>query len=116
MKSLLITGGAGYIGSHTVLDLLDNNYEVTIIDDLSNSKKKVIESIKQISKKRKSSFYKIDLKNEEKLENVLRDIILMSNSFWGYKAAENPWLNHWSIMKIIYLSTINILKLMKNIR
>lgn len=51
MKSLLITGGAGYIGSHTVLDLLDNNYEVTIIDDLSNSKKKVIESIKQISKK-----------------------------------------------------------------
>ncbi|HGQ1184397.1 TPA: GDP-mannose 4,6-dehydratase, partial [Streptococcus pneumoniae] len=49
MKSLLITGGAGYIGSHTVLDLLDNNYEVTIIDDLSNSKKKVIESIKQIS-------------------------------------------------------------------
>lgn len=42
MKSLLITGGAGYIGSHTVLDLLDNNYEVTIIDDLSNSKKKLL--------------------------------------------------------------------------
>ncbi|HHK7632082.1 TPA: GDP-mannose 4,6-dehydratase, partial [Streptococcus pneumoniae] len=59
MKSLLITGGAGYIGSHTVLDLLDNNYEVTIIDDLSNSKKKVIESIKQISKKsRNLHFYK----------------------------------------------------------
>ena len=60
MKSLLITGGAGYIGSHTVLDLLDNNYEVTIIDDLSNSNKKVIETIKRISKKsRNLYFYKI---------------------------------------------------------
>ena len=41
---VLITGGAGYIGSHVALNLLDAGYEVTIIDDLSNGKKKLIPS------------------------------------------------------------------------
>lgn len=115
MKSLLITGGAGYIGSHTVLDLLDNNYEVTIIDDLSNSKKKVIESIKQISKKsRNLHFYKIDLKNEEKLENVFKrhnfDGVI---HFAGYKAVGESVVEPLKYYENNLLSTINILKLMK---
>ena len=45
---ILVTGGAGYIGSHTVVDLLENNYDVVIIDNFSNSKPKVLENIKKI--------------------------------------------------------------------
>ena len=49
MKTILVTGGAGYIGSHTVVDLLENNYNVVIIDNFSNSKPKVLENIKKIT-------------------------------------------------------------------
>ena len=42
---ILLTGGAGYIGSHVALNLLDSGYEVTIIDDLSTGKKNLIPSI-----------------------------------------------------------------------
>ena len=49
---ILVTGGTGYIGSHTVVELLNNSYEVVVIDNFSNSKKDVIEKIKTITKKR----------------------------------------------------------------
>ena len=45
---VLVTGGCGYIGSHTVCELLKNNYEVVIIDNFSNSKKEVLDKIKEI--------------------------------------------------------------------
>ena len=45
---ILVTGGAGYIGSHTCVELLESGYEVVIIDNFSNSKKEVIDKIKQI--------------------------------------------------------------------
>ena len=47
---VLVTGGCGYIGSHTVCELLKNNYEVVIIDNFSNSKKDVIAKIKTLTK------------------------------------------------------------------
>ena len=48
---VLITGGAGFIGSHTVVELLNSNYEVVVIDNFSNSKKGVLEKIKKITNK-----------------------------------------------------------------
>ncbi|CCV64763.1 UDP-glucose 4-epimerase, putative fragment [Alteracholeplasma palmae J233] len=48
---ILVTGGAGYIGSHTVVELLKNNYEVVIVDNFVNSHKDALEHIKTISKK-----------------------------------------------------------------
>ena len=48
---ILVTGGTGYIGSHTVVELLKNNYEVIIIDNLVNSKIDVVDKIKQITNK-----------------------------------------------------------------
>lgn len=64
MKKILVTGGLGYIGSHVVVELQNNNFEVLIIDDLSNSSLKVLGGIQQISGI-EPSFEKIDLKNKE---------------------------------------------------
>ena len=49
--SVLVTGGAGYIGSHTVVELLKNNREVIIVDNFSNSKPEMLEKIKKITNK-----------------------------------------------------------------
>jgi UDP-glucose 4-epimerase len=61
---ILITGGTGYIGSHTVVELLNVGFEVLIVDDLSNSEKEVVDRIEKITGK-KVTFEEIDLKNKE---------------------------------------------------
>lgn len=64
MKKILVTGGLGYIGSHVVVELQNNNFEVLIIDDLSNSSLKVLNGIYQITGV-KPTFEKIDLKKKK---------------------------------------------------
>ena len=61
MKKILVTGGLGFIGSHTVVELLNADFEVTIIDDLSNSTVDVLDRICEITRK-KPEFYQLDLK------------------------------------------------------
>ena len=51
MKKILVTGGLGYIGSHTCVELLENNYEVVVIDNLYNSTLGVIDRIEEITNK-----------------------------------------------------------------
>jgi UDP-glucose 4-epimerase len=63
---ILVTGGTGYIGSHTVVELLQSGYEVVIFDNLSNSKSEVLQSIHAISGKT-PAFEQIDLCNEKEL-------------------------------------------------
>ena len=67
--AILVTGGIGYIGSHTVVELLNNNFEVVIIDDLSNSEKFILKNIEEVSGK-KPVFYPFDLKRKELLKQV----------------------------------------------
>lgn len=55
---VLVTGGAGYIGSHTAVELLQAGHEVVIVDDLSNAKIEVIDRIKEITGKK--SFFLLD--------------------------------------------------------
>ena len=59
-KKILVTGGTGFIGSHTVVELLEKDFEVIIADDLSNSRKEVVESIEKITG-RKPVFVQVDL-------------------------------------------------------
>ena len=68
---ILVTGGTGYIGSHTVVELLNNNYDVVIIDNLVNSKEDVIDKIEKITNK-KVKFYKEDVRNKDALDKIFK--------------------------------------------
>lgn len=67
--AILVTGGLGYIGSHTVVELLQNDFEVVIVDDLSHSEKFILKNIEEIAGK-KPVFYPFDLKRKELLTQV----------------------------------------------
>ncbi len=85
--SILVTGGAGYIGSHTVVELLNEGEEVIIIDNFSNSKPSSLDAIRKITGK-DFKFYEIDYLDRNSLEKVFEenpDIDSVLN-FAGYKA------------------------------
>ncbi|SIP90382.1 UDP-glucose 4-epimerase GalE [Chryseobacterium sp. RU33C] len=67
--AILVTGGLGYIGSHTVVELLNNGFEVVIIDDLSNTERFILKNIEEITGK-KPVFYPFDLRRKELLTQV----------------------------------------------
>ena len=84
--SILVTGGAGYIGSHTVVELLNMGKDVVIVDNLSNSSILVLDRIKEITGKR-PEFYQIDISNKELLRNVFeKENIEAVIHFAGFKA------------------------------
>ena len=66
---ILVTGGAGFIGSHTCVELLNAGYDVIVVDNLVNSKEKTIESIKKITGK-DLKFYKVDLLDKDSLNKI----------------------------------------------
>lgn len=67
--NILVTGGAGYIGSHTIIELLNNKHDVIIIDNLLNSSKVAINRIEKIVGK-KLAFYEKDVRNKQALEEI----------------------------------------------
>ena len=69
---IIVTGGCGYIGSHTVIELIENNYEVVILDDLSNSSEETLNRIQKITGT-KPSFIHIDLKDATKTKAVFNE-------------------------------------------
>ena len=84
--SVLITGGAGYIGSHTVVELLKAGQEVVIVDNYSNSKPEVLNRIKTITGKT-PTFYEVDVLDREALDAVFsKEDIDSVIHFAGYKA------------------------------
>ena len=70
--SVLVTGGTGFIGSHTVVELLNSGYDVVIVDNLSNSKIEVVDKIKKITGK-DVKFYKVDILDRENLNRVFEE-------------------------------------------
>jgi UDP-glucose 4-epimerase len=113
-EKILVTGGAGYIGSHTVVELIQTGYETVIIDNLSNSRIEVLDGIEKISGVR-PDFIKFDLRNLEALRNYC-----MENA--GIKAVV-----HFAALKAVgesvekpleyysnnLISLINLLQVMK---
>ena len=84
--AVLVTGGAGFIGSHTAVELLNAGKEIVIVDNFSNSKPKALEAIKKITGK-DFKFYEIDYLDQKALEKVFEenDIEAVLN-FAGFKA------------------------------
>lgn len=70
--AVLVSGGAGYIGSHTVIKLLEENHEVIIVDNLCNSSKEVVNRIIELSGKT-PKFYEIDITDKEKMDKVFEE-------------------------------------------
>lgn len=70
--AILVTGGTGYIGSHTAIELLKKGEEIVILDNLSNSKIEMCDSIKKLSGK-DFKFYKVDLLDKENVDKVFKE-------------------------------------------
>ena len=83
---ILVTGGTGYIGSHTVVELINNGYDVVVVDNFSNSKPIVLDRLKEITGK-EIKFYELDVCDKDKLRNVFdKEKIDAVIHFAGYKA------------------------------
>jgi UDP-glucose 4-epimerase len=111
---ILVTGGTGYIGSHTVVELQNKGYEVVIVDNLSNSYEYVVDQIEKITSKR-PTFYNFDLVDESKTSAFFKENSDLSGiiHFAAYKAVgesmEKPLLYYRNNLQ----SLINILNGMK---
>ena len=110
---VLVTGGCGYIGSHTTVELLKDGVEVVIVDNLINSKRDVLDKIKKITNK-SVTFYEIDLCDKEKLRDVfLKEEISSVIHFAGLKAVGESVEIPIRYYKNNLVSTLNLLECMQ---
>jgi UDP-glucose 4-epimerase len=110
---ILVTGGTGYIGSHTVVELLNENYDVVIIDNLSNSDEGVLDGIKEITGV-KPEFHQLDLCDKEDLAEFFfrnRDVDSVIH-FAAYKAVGESTEKPLKYYRNNLMSTINLLECM----
>src|SRR5690625_1240252 len=70
--AILVTGGAGYIGTHTCVELLNEGYDVSVVDNFSNSKPEALKRVTDITGKN-MKIYQVDLLDEKKLDAVFRE-------------------------------------------
>ena len=111
--SILVTGGAGFIGSHTVVELLEKGEEIVIVDNFCNSSPDVLNKIKEIINK-DFKFYEVDLLNEERLEKVFEENSIESViHFAGLKAVGESVAKPIEYYHNNITGTLILLKLMK---
>ena len=107
--SILVTGGAGYIGSHTLVELMKNGYNCIVYDNLSNSRIEVIDSLEKITKK-EIRFVKGDLLDRENLKKVfLENKIDKVVHFAGLKSVKDSVENPLEYYRVNVEGTINLL-------
>ena len=111
---ILVTGGAGYIGSHTCVELLNAGYEVVVADNLYNASEKALDRGEEITGK-ELTFYEVDLKDEEALRTVFEnekiDAVI---HFAGYKAVGESVAKPLEYYENNLESTINLCKVMRD--
>ena len=124
MKSIIVTGGTGFIGSHTCLLLLENNFKVIIIDSLENSHFSVIQRMKTLLQEKKYKinqqiqFFKADLRNEKHIDDIFCKLIRDGNSiegvihFAGLKAVEESLVKPLKYWDYNIVGSINLFKIM----
>lgn len=109
---ILVTGGTGFIGSHTCVELLNSGYDVVIIDNLSNSKREVADYIEKITNK-SVTFYEGDVCDKEILRKIFKenkiDAVI---HFAGYKAVGESVLKPLMYYRNNILSTLSLLEVM----
>lgn len=109
---VLVTGGCGYIGSHTVCELLKNNYEVVIIDNFSNSKKDVMTKIEKLTGKN-AKLYVGDVCDKSLLEEIFsKEKIEAVIHFAGYKAVGESVQKPLMYYENNLISTLYLLEVM----
>jgi UDP-glucose 4-epimerase len=113
VKNVLITGGAGYIGSHCAVSLINNGYTPILIDNFSNSYKSVIKKLEIITKK-KIKFYNLDLRDKKKLKFIFKKhfchcVIHCA----GFKSVEESIKNPVSYFENNIGSTISLIETME---
>lgn len=117
MRKVLVTGGTGYIGSHTVVELQNSGYEPIIVDNLSNSSASIVDNIEKITGK-KPSFEKVDCCDYVSLDNVFKKYegIEAIIHFAAYKAVGESCAKPLEYYENNLTSLINLLKLMPKYR
>lgn len=110
---ILVTGGLGYIGSHTVVSLTTKGHEITVVDNLSNSSIKVLDRLQEITGK-KPDFYQIDLQNKVELSKIfgIKPIDAVIH-FAGLKAVGESVQKPLSYYRINIDSTLSLLETME---
>ena len=112
-RKILVTGGTGYIGSHTTVELLNAGYEIEILDNLFNSKIEVLDKIERITGK-KPRFHEVDLLDYEKLKSVFEGVNFDSViHFAGLKAVGESVEKPLEYYENNVGGTINLLKCMR---
>ena len=113
MPKILVTGGAGFIGSHTVIELLNNGYDVVIVDNLVNSEKFILKKIEEITGKT-PTFYQVDCANTNELVTVFNQHpdIALAIHFAALKAVKESIEKPLEYYRNNLLSLISLLDLM----
>ncbi len=111
--SILVTGGAGFIGSHTVVELQQAGRDVVVLDNLSNSSAKSLERAEQITGKR-VPFYKADILDREALENIFeKESIDAVIHFAGLKAVGESVRKPWEYYENNIAGTLTLIDVMR---
>ena len=113
MREIFITGGAGYVGAHCAISLIDNGFKPIIIDNFSNSKESIIKKINKITKQ-KIIFYRTNLKNKKKLNSIFKKHNCHSVIHCaGFKSVAESCKEPLSYFENNINSTITLLECMK---
>lgn len=112
--NILVTGGAGYIGSHTCVELLNASHNVVIVDNLCNSSKESIERIQQIANKQ-LAFYEADIRDEDTLNKIFADHSIEAViHFAGLKAVGESVVKPQEYYESNLAGTLVLTKVMKS--